>query len=67
MSEIKKKTSLTLHNWLTRIRFLVMEGTNNKLFRTKESLGVIGEEKVEKHEELMFRHWQLPILIWSGP
>jgi len=33
-----------------------MEGTNNKLFRTKESLGVIGEEKVEKHEELMFRH-----------
>lgn len=40
-----------------------MEGTNNKLFRTKESLGLIGEEKVEKPKELMFRTWPFPIVI----
>lgn len=44
-----------------------MEGTNKKLFKTKENLVLIGEEKVENPEELMFRPWPFPIVIWSGP
>jgi len=37
------------------MRFLVIEGTNNRLLRTRENLGLRGEEKEETPEELMLR------------
>ena len=53
MSETQKNTLLSLQNWLTLMRFLVIEGTNNRLLRTRENLGLRGEEKEETPEELM--------------
>ena len=49
------------------MRFFVMEGTNQRLLRTRENWGLIGEEKVDRPEELILRPWPFPIVIWSGP
>ena len=48
------------------MRFLVIEGINNKLIRVRENWGLREEEKVETPEELMLRPWTLPIVIWLG-
>ena len=35
------------------MRFLVIEGTNNRLLRTRENLGLRGEEKEETPEDII--------------
>ena len=66
MNEVKKK-ELSLQNWLTLIKFFVIEGTKQRLLRTRGNLGLKGETKDVKPEELIFNPWPLPIVISSGP
>ena len=63
--KLVKTIASTLQNWLTLIKFLVMEGTNRRLLRTRGNLELKGDWKVTP-EELVFRSWPLPIAIWSG-
>lgn len=47
MDEIQKITALPLTNWLTLIKFLVMEGTRRRFWRVRIVCGWGGEEKEE--------------------
>ena len=62
-----KKHKLSIQNWLTLIKFLVIEGTNIGLLRTRGIWELRGVLKEVTPEELMFNPWPFPIIIWSGP